>query len=89
MAKKLGRLSIDYDHLSDVLYLSIGDHAPALTHEDREGLLIRVDPKTKKPVGATVLSYQRHFRHLQDVSWLDQTGLPAEVIDYLEERPEF
>lgn len=88
MAKKLGKMSIDYDEVSDVLYLSLGEPRPALTHEDREGLLIRKDAQTGELVGVTVLAYHRHFRHLPDVSWLAALGLIPDLVDYLEERPE-
>jgi len=88
MVKKLGKLLIDYDEASDVLYLSLNEPRPALTYEGQEGLLIRKDPQTGEAVGVTVLAYDRHFRHLPDVSWLSSIGLPSDVVDYLEERPE-
>ena len=88
MAKKLGKIQIEYDEASDVLYLSLGDPRPAVTYESQEGLLIRKDPQTGELVGVTVLAYDRHFRHLADVSWLGNSGLPPDVVDYLEERPE-
>jgi hypothetical protein len=88
MVKKLGNILIDYDEASDVLYLSLGEPRPALTHEDREGLLIRNDPQTGELIGVTVLSYDHHFRHLPDVSWLENVGLTPDLVDYLEERPE-
>jgi uncharacterized protein YuzE len=89
MEKKLGKLLIDYDEASDVLYLSLGEPRQALTYEGAEGLLLRKDPQTGELVGVTVLSYDRHFRHLPNVSWLENMGLPPVLLDYLEERPEF
>jgi len=88
MAEKLGKMWVDYDQTSDVLYLSLGEPRPALTREDKEGLLIRTDPQSGELVGVTVVAYDRHFRHLQDVSWLETSGLPRNLVDYLEERPE-
>jgi uncharacterized protein YuzE len=89
MAYKLGRLSVEYDDASDVLYLSIGDPQQALTEEGPEGVLIRKDPKTAQAVGVTILAYDRHFRNLDDVSWLEKTALPSDVVHYLEERPKW
>jgi hypothetical protein len=89
MAEKLGRLLVEYDDYSDVLYLALGDPVPALTEEAREGLLIRRDPETTKPVGVTITSYGRHFRRLKDLSWLGAIGLPEDVVHYLEKQPEF
>lgn len=79
-------LTVKYDDASDVLYLSVGAPRPALTEEGPEGLLIRKDPKTKESVGVTVIAYDRHFRKLSDVSWLETTDLPRSLIDYLVAR---
>ena len=87
MAIKVGKLWVIYDEASDVLYLSVGKPEPAVTYEDTEGLLVRKDPQTGKTVGVTILSYGRHFRHLQDLSWLRTRDLPADVIQYLQDRP--
>jgi len=88
MVTKLGSLIVEYDDASDVLYLSIGTPRPALTEEGPEGLLFRRDPATDELIGVTVLSYDRHFRHLRDVSWLETVGLTPDLVSYLEERPD-
>ena len=87
MAKTLGQLSIDYDRTTDVLYLSIGEPRPALTVEDRDGLLIRKDIKSGQPIGVTILNYESRFRRLTDVAWLRSLGLPADLASYLVDRP--
>jgi uncharacterized protein YuzE len=87
MADQLGTLSTEYDDTSDVLYLSLGNPREALTEEGPEGLLIRKDPKTAQVVGVTVLSYDRHFRNLEDLSWLEDMDLPPNVVHHLKERP--
>jgi hypothetical protein len=87
MAIKIGELWVSYDDASDVLYLSMGKPQPAITHDDDEGLLIRKHPQTGETVGATVLSYGRHFRHLEDLSWLEKR-LPSALAHYLQERPQ-
>jgi uncharacterized protein YuzE len=88
MAIKVGNLWVSYDEASDVLYLSLGEPRPATTEEDNEGILIRKDPKSGETIGVTVLSYGSHFRHLRDLSWLTNRRLPAELLHYLEERPQ-
>jgi uncharacterized protein YuzE len=86
---RIGKLSVDYDDTTDVLYVSIGEPRPALTKEDEEKdiLLLRQDPATGETVGVTIIGYYEHFRNLTDLSWLDSRGLPPEIIDYLQERP--
>jgi uncharacterized protein YuzE len=37
MRVRLGKVQIEYDEASDVLYLSLGDPRPAVTYEGREG----------------------------------------------------
>jgi hypothetical protein len=83
----VAQLTVEYDDASDVLYLSIGTPREAFTEEGPEGLLIRKDPQTKEPIGVTVVAYDRHFRKLKDVSWLEETNLPHSLVKYLEERP--
>jgi uncharacterized protein YuzE len=87
MALKVGKLWVSYDDASDVLYLSLGEPRAALTEEDNEGVLIRKDRESGQTVGVTILSYGQHFRHLTDLSWL--SGLPPELLHYLQERPQF
>jgi uncharacterized protein YuzE len=87
MAKKLGNLSISYDRTADVLYVSLGEPTPAVTVEDRDGVLIRKDRKSGKPIAVTVLDYENRFRHLLDVSWLATRGLPNDLVAYLSDRP--
>jgi uncharacterized protein YuzE len=89
MAIRVGNLWVDYDDSTDVLYLSIGEPRPAVTHEDEDddNLLIRKDPQTGETVGVTILEYYNRFRLLPDLSWLATRGLPSEVLRYLKDRP--
>ena len=89
MAKKLDNLSIEYDSEADVLYVSVGQPRPAITIEDRDGVLIRKDPSSGKPIAVTVLNYESRFRRLTDVSWLVTRELPSDLVDYLQSRPGF
>jgi len=81
-------LSVSYDKASDVLYVSVGEPQAALTVEDRDGVLLRKDPKSGKPVAVTVVDYIHHFRTLKDVSWIGDRGLPDELVDFLRARPD-
>jgi hypothetical protein len=71
-----------------VLYVSLGEPQAALTVEDRDGVLVRKDPKSGKPVAVTVVDYAQHFRNLEDVSWICERGLPKELVDFLRARPD-
>ena len=82
-------LDVTYDRAADVLYLSIGNPAPALTKGAENGLLIRFDPATNRVVGVTVLNYEEKFRGLDDMSWLDSKALPSQLTEYLKRRPHF
>ena len=83
----LAKLSVLYDQGSDVLYLSMGDPKPALTTEDQDGVLVRTDPESGKPIAVTVVDYEHHFRALPDVSWIEKRGLPEDLALFLRERP--
>lgn len=86
---RVGKLSVDYDDTTDVLYLSVGEPREALTQEDdeRDILLIRKDPKTGEVVGVTILGYYQQFRNLTDLSWLSVSELPLDIVNYLQARP--
>jgi hypothetical protein len=89
MALTIGDLSVDYDHAADVLYLSIGKPQPALTFEERDGLFVRKDPVSGHPIAVTVIEYERHFRKLDDISWVGERHLPKNLTDFLLDRPSF
>jgi len=89
MAKKIDSLSIEYDPASDVLYVSVGQPRPAITIQDRDGVLIRKDPNSGKPIAVTIMNYESRFRRLTDVSWLVTRELPSDLVNYLQSRPGF
>ena len=70
-------------------YLSIGEPRPALTRGEKYGLLVRIDPQTHQFVGLTVLDYEKKFRQLDDIAWVEQQSLPTEIVDFLKRRPQF
>jgi len=76
-----------YDREGDVLYLSIGEARPAITHGEKNGLLIRTDPLTHEVVGLTILDYEAKFRQLSDYSWIPHELLTSEVAAFLKDHP--
>ncbi len=56
-----GKLSLFFDKEADVLYISIGKPKAALTREAGDDILIRLDSKTKKVVGCTILNFSKRF----------------------------
>jgi hypothetical protein len=86
---RIGELSVDYDQAGDVLYVSLGDPKPALTFEERDGLLVWKDPVSGVPIAVTVIQYEGHFRKLDDVSWVGESHLPEGLTNFLLYWPSF
>ena len=62
MDEQLKNIDIDYDPTSDVMYCSFGKTpAEAISVETSEGVFIRLDPETNKPVGITIVDFSRRF----------------------------
>ena len=53
--EKSERIAWDYDEEADVLYLSVGDPAPALGVDIGEGVILRYDEPRREIVGLTIL----------------------------------
>ena len=87
--RNIDEVEVSYDRDGDVLYLSLGNPRPAITRGEKDGLLVRTDPKTDQVVGLTVLDYEKKFRQLADISWVEKQSLPDEVVDFLKRRPQF
>jgi uncharacterized protein YuzE len=87
--RNIDEVEVSYDRDGDVLYLSLGDPRPAVTRGEKNGLLVRTDPETHQVVGLTVLDYEKNFRQLADVSWVEEQSLPDEIVDLLKRRPQF
>ena len=87
--RNIDEVEVSYDRDSDVLYLSLGEPRPALTRGEKNGLLVRIDPQTHQVVGLTVLDYEKKFRQLDDIAWIDKQSLPDEIVDFLKRRPQF
>ena len=76
MAKK--KLSFSYDKRADVLYLSLGKPQKALSREVDDGVLIRLDPKTKNIIGITIIDFSSRFKSAHSKS------IPLQVLAELQ-----
>ena len=61
MVQSAKELKIKYDRAVDVLYCSFGDPKPALSVEQHNGVVIRLDPDTEEVVGVTVVDFFKRF----------------------------
>ncbi len=62
MAKQL---RFFFDREADILYLSVGKPRPALSKEMGDDIVVRVDPKTRRVVGCTILNLTKRFRKMK------------------------
>ena len=51
----------DYDEQGDVLYASMGEPQPALSHEVETDVLLLYVPPSQQVVGMTVVNFLKHF----------------------------
>jgi uncharacterized protein YuzE len=68
-------LMLGYDKEVDVLYLSFGEPQKGMEYVDiAPDLVARVDPKTRKLVGLTIIDFEKHFAEGQTLTRLPVTG---------------
>ena len=78
-------LSFSYDKNGDVLYMTIGKPKEAVSIEEPEDILVRVDPKTKEVVGLTILNFSKHFAGGR-VGKLEATPVPLRACFLIPKR---
>ncbi len=62
MAKaKHNDLRISYDKDADVLYLAFGTPKAGLDEEISAGVFVRLDARTRRAVGMTILDFEKRF----------------------------
>ncbi len=59
MATKNVEMILSYDQTHDVLYISYSEPKEAITIEQDDGTLLRLDPETREPVGLTVFDFTK------------------------------
>ena len=59
MATKSVDMVLSYDQANDVLYISFSEPKEAITIEQDDGTLLRLDPDTREPVGLTVFDFSK------------------------------
>ena len=55
-------VKFSYDREADVMYLSLGRPQKARTVEIGRDFIVRLDPKTGRVVGLTIVDFSKHFR---------------------------
>ena len=58
---KKENLNWEYDKEADVLYISVGEPRPAEGIDIGEGVIVRIDPKTKEVVSLTIINFARRI----------------------------
>lgn len=70
-------LRISCDKRADVLYLAFGTPQEGIDQEVNPGVFVRVDEKTQRAVGMTILDFERRFSEPLGAS------LPIDLREYL------
>lgn len=68
------RLSFFFDRDADILYLSVGKPRPGIAKEVGDDILVRVDPKSRKVVGCTILNLTKRFNKMKHAESLPVIG---------------
>lgn len=68
------RLRFFFDREADILYLSVGKPRPALSKEVGDDIVVRVDPKSHRVVGYTILNLTKRFGKMKESEPLPVTG---------------
>lgn len=50
-----------FDREADILYLSVGKPRPAISREVGDDIVVRVDPKSRRVIGCTILNLTKRF----------------------------
>ncbi|MBU4373749.1 MAG: DUF2283 domain-containing protein [Euryarchaeota archaeon] len=58
------KLKFFFDKEGDVLDIAIGEPKEAISKEIGNDIVMRIDPKTKKIVGFTILNFEKRFEHM-------------------------
>ena len=59
-------LTFSFDKEGDVLDISLGSPKKAISREVKDDFFVRIDPKTKKVIGFSILNFEKWFRNETD-----------------------
>lgn len=69
--KTSNKLQFWFDETGDVLDISIGKPKAAVSKELEDDIVVRLNPKTKKIVGFTILNFTKRFKRTKAVEEID------------------
>ncbi len=67
-------LRFAYDKAGDILDIAIGRPRPAISREIEDDFFVRLDPKTRKVVGFSILNFTKWFKDLRESRAVPVTG---------------
>ncbi len=67
-------LNFTYDKEGDILDISLGRPASAISEEISEDIFIRLNPKTKKILGFMILNFEKKFGKTRKIETLPIIG---------------
>ena len=60
-------LRFAYDKQGDILDIAIGHPRRAISREVEDDVFVRLDPKSKKVVGFSILNFTKRFKGVHDI----------------------
>lgn len=67
-------LRFAYDKDGDILDIALGRPRRAISREIEDDLFVRLDPKSKKVVGFSILNFTKWFKDLDEARQIPVTG---------------
>ena len=68
------KLRFSYDKEGDILEIALGRARPAISREIDDDVFVRLDPKTRRVVGFSILNFTKYFKQLHDSRAIPVTG---------------
>ena len=59
-------MKLSYDKTTDTLYVFVGDQKDTVARDTGNGVLIKYDKRSNKPVGAIIHDFERRFKVEQE-----------------------
>ena len=67
-------LRFSYDKAGDILEIALGQPRAAISREIEDDVFVRIDPKTKKIIGFSILNFTKYFKDLSDTRLIPVTA---------------